>query len=373
MKNEYVITETTKSIFSFKYQTRGIFAKLSFFTIYVLIILLISGCNKKKAHVEYEMETKTDILIIYSNDNFINGGLSAIVIEEFEKRFECSVDVFGYGDSAALLNHLITEKNNPKADLAIGISSTQINRALNENIFRINESENIRNIRDRSLFLDRRYHLVPYNYDYYAFVYDSEIITTPPKTFGEMQNSVWNNKVIMPSPAYSSIGEGVVLWSLGIFGERGFDAFWDNLKRSILTVSNSMPESYITFQVGAAPIILSYVTNPIFHMEIENIDKFRAFIPEEGRLKEIEFSGIINGSQNLYLARRFMDFMLTYDFQKHIPTTIWKFPVIEGVELPDSFAAITLPERDLSVNVFNRYLPYNDAWTEQWLNIVGVK
>ena len=344
------------------------YKKIFLIFISILWILNFLGCKQVEIPT-ISPEIKTDILIIYSNDSFVKGELVDIIIEEFENLYECTVILRSFGDSDILLNRLIFERENPQADIAIGILSTQIDRVLRANIFMPNDPDIFANISDRSLILDRRHRLIPYNYDYYAFVYDTEVLHTPPVTFGEMQSSIWNHKILVTDPRISSTGQGLLMWSLGIFGERGFDMFWSSLKSNILTVSVGQSEAYIAFQAGEAPIILSYITTPFYHIEVEKTDRFSAYIPLEGRLKEIEFAGILNGSENLYLARRFIEFMLSYEFQSLLPTTLWKFPVVEGIELPESFANIQLPERDLSERIFDRTEYLNDSWAEQWMNI----
>jgi len=47
--------------------------------------------------------------------------------------------------------------------------------------------------------------------------------------------------------------------------------------------------------------------------------------------------GIIKGAKNRLMAQKFIDFMLTEDFQKEIPLTNWMYPVNPKVSLPDSF------------------------------------
>ncbi|MCL2063114.1 MAG: thiamine ABC transporter substrate-binding protein [Candidatus Cloacimonetes bacterium] len=345
--------------------------KLTFIVslIWVFISLfLIASCRDEIIHKETEI--RTDVLIIYTTDPFILSGLGAIVIEEFESRYECTVILRTFSESGLLINHLQADIDTLQADLAIGILSPHIHRALRTNLFIPNEPELVRNISNRSFLIDSRHRLIPYNYDFYAFVYDADIVLIPPKTFGELQSSVWNDRIIMTDPRTSSIGMGAIMWSLGLFGDRGFEQFWISLRSNVVSIPTSLNEAYASFQAGVAPIILSYVSRPAYHQDIENNYRYQAFIPQEGRIKEVEYAGILNGAVNLFLARRFLEFMLSFDFQSHIPTTMWKFPVLDGVEMPYSLSSIQLPVNSLSENIFSNNTFFNNAWADEWIMIM---
>ena len=342
---------------------------------YIFLILFLSlllSC--KEEIVQQEVENRTDLLIIFTTESFISSGLSSIVISEFENQYECTVILRSFNESGALINHLqnaniisdFADRDTLRADIAIGILSPHIYRALQTNLFMPFEPEIVRNINDRTLILDRRHRLLPYSYDFYAFVYDTEIVSEPPKTFGEMQSSIWNDKIIMIDPKTSAIGMGALMWSLGIFGDRGFEQFWMSLKNNIVSISPNLNDAYASFIAGGAPIILSYVSRPAYYREVENIQRFSAFIPQEGRLKEIEFAGILNDAENLFLARRFIEFMLSFDFQSHIPTTMWKYPVIDSVDLPYGLASIQLPVNSYSERVFEQTQFFNSTWADEW-------
>ena len=51
---------------------------------------------------------------------------------------------------------------------------------------------------------------------------------------------------------------------------------------------------------------------------------------------QIETAGLLRAGRNRQNAMRFLDFMLSPDFQNIIPLTNWTYPVID-IPLPDSF------------------------------------
>ena len=53
--------------------------------------------------------------------------------------------------------------------------------------------------------------------------------------------------------------------------------------------------------------------------------------------RQIEFVGILKGTQKPNLARNLVDFMLSRDFQKDIPLHMWVFPADPNTPLPEVF------------------------------------
>jgi len=337
----------------------------------ILILILFNSCKKQEDIIAEDI--KTDILRIYSYDSFTIWGLGPVIAEEFERLYDCQIIFETIGEGAALLNHVIYEKDNPQADVVVGIQNTQIFHALASNVFLPYEPDNIKNIKDKSLIVDKKYRLIPFDYSFYAFVYDSEQIPIPPTTFGELQNSTWKDKIILIDPRTSATGYGMLIWSLGLFTDRGFEIFWQRFRSNILTFPASWTEAYTAFRTGEAPIVLSYSTSPAYHIHEEHTDRYKSFIPIEGGLKEIEFAGIISGAKNLFLAKKFIEYMLTLDFQQHVPTNQWMYPVIEGVELPPSFDDLPLPTKDLSESVFSKPNYFADQWLDVWVRAVTKK
>jgi len=330
-----------------------------------VLILILGGCAKKAS---YSSDEEDNTLKIYTYDSFVTWGLAEHTIPAFEEKYNCKVTLESVGDAGDLLNLLVLEKDNPQADVAIGVDNTMLRRALSEKLFVEYKSETLKSIPER-LHFDKTYRLTPYDYGYFAFIYDSSIVDNVPTTFGQIQDGKWKNQIVISDPRTSTPGLGLLLWSAAAFGENGFGHFWRSIKNNILTVSTSWDEAYSMFLAGEVPIVLSYSTSPAFHIEYENTTRYKAFIPIEGAFMQIEGSGIVAGTRKLSLAQKFIDFTLTKEFQQHIPTTQWMYPVNDKVTLPDSFKNIPVPEKILNSNIKsledrNRIEVLIDRWVE---------
>ncbi len=334
-----------------------------YFVVLVIVSLILISCNKKN-----QVEEQKKVLTIYSYDSFVTYGLGKQAIPEFETMYQCSVQVITAGDAGAMLNRLVMEKNNPKADIAVGIDNTFLQKALEQNMFEPYTAAGLDKL-DQRLIFDTTHCFTPFDYGYFAFVYDSEKVKNPPKSFQDLLKPEWKKKIILIDPRTSSPGKGLLIWSYGVYGKDKFAGFWEKLKGNVLTTPASWDEAYNMFLTGEAPIVLSYATSPAYHFENEKTEKYKAFIPSEGGFRQIEGAGILKGTKNQELAQKFLDFMLTEKFQKYVPLTQWMYPVLETVPLPKGFDLCPKTDKDLS-NVINTPDFNSEELIENWITIM---
>ncbi|HSB02830.1 MAG TPA: extracellular solute-binding protein, partial [Anaerolineales bacterium] len=86
--------------------------------------------------------------------------------------------------------------------------------------------------------------------------------------------------------------------------------------------------------------------------------------------RQIEFVGILKGTQNRALAEKFVDFMLDKQFQEDMPLQMFVYPVNPTVALPEAFTkyaqapqqTATIPPEDIAAN--------RDKWIQAWTDVV---
>jgi thiamine transport system substrate-binding protein len=99
-------------------------------------------------------------------------------------------------------------------------------------------------------------------------------------------------------------------------------------------------------------MVLSYTTSPAYHLIAEEDDSHTVAAFEEGHYIQVEVAGIVNISNEMDLARQFMDFILTPAFQEVIPTTNWMYPAaLPAEDLPAGFETLVVPEIPLLLGV----------------------
>jgi len=141
-------------------------------------------------------------LVIYTSDSFA-GGIARVAIPKFEKTYNCKVKVLSLGSMGDVLARLIVEKRAPKADVVVGLSSEQLQKAISEGILEKYRPVNSKNIVYKDLIND--YGTV-YDYGALAMIYNIEKIKNPPKSFKDLLNPEYKGKIVLVDPRTSSTG-----------------------------------------------------------------------------------------------------------------------------------------------------------------------
>jgi thiamine transport system substrate-binding protein len=308
-------------------------------------------------------------LVIYAYDSFVSEwGTGPKVIPKFERAHNVSVEVISVGDAGQVLNRAIIEKKNPKADVILGIDNNLLAKALDEGVLEPYRSPNL-SLVPKELVFDKTYHVTPFDHGYFAICYDSLKLTNPPASLADLLKPEYRGKIILQDPRTSSPGLGFLLWTVAVYGE-SYAGYWEKLKPNILTITEGWDTAYGLFTGGEAPMVLSYTTSPAYHVEFEKNTRYRALVFKEGNYRQIEGVGILKGAKNPTLARKFVDFVLTEDFQSEIALTNWMFPVNPKTVLPESYRYAPKPLKALTLT--SAEIAKNEKrWIDGWLKSAG--
>ena len=334
-------------------------------TFFVLTVLLLLSFSQVFSTGNQESTDKTE-LTIYAYDSFASEwGPGPSIIENFKKETGIDINIISSGDSGQVLQKIILEKNNPKADIVIGIDNNLLYRALNEEVLLAYKSPSLKSV-PIELHFDPTYHITPYDYGYFAFIYDTEVLKNIPESLSDLLSPEYNKKIIIMDPRTSSPGLGLLHWTVSVFQDQYLD-FWEQLKPNLLTVTDGWDNGYGLFTAGEAPIVLSYTTSPAYHVEYEDTERYQALLFDEGHYLQIEGAGIVKGTKNLTAAKLFIDFLLTKEVQEGLPLTNWMYPVVNGIVLPESYKfapkpgiQLSLPADDMALHLDKRL----KEWTE---------
>ncbi len=304
-------------------------------------------------------------LTIYTYNSFNSEwGPGPIVFKKFEKICGCNLKVISPGDSGQVLNRTILEKENPRADILLGLNNSEIEKSFHYNLWEPYKSKLLYRV-PNDLIFDKDNRVTPFDYGFLAFVYDSQKINNPPKNLKDLLDVNYKKKIVIQNPRTSSPGLSFLHWTIAEFGQENFIDFWKKFRPNLLAVTDGWSAAYGMFTRGEIPIVLSYVTSPAYHLEHENTERYQVAHFKGGHYRQVEFGGIIKGTKNLEQAQDFIDFMLSEEFQKVIPLTNWMFPVIEYVDLPSSFQIIPKIKKkhDLSSSLI---FQSNSKWIKSW-------
>jgi len=328
----------------------------------VLIAAMSCGCIGEDEETE---------LTIYTYDSFVaEWGPGPLVIPMFEEMYGVDVNIISIGSSGDMIARAIAEKDDPQADVLLGINDLQMYRAFSNDLleeYRPNGYEMIA----EDLVMDDQWRLTPFDYGHMALIYDSDVIDSPPASFEALKDPKWNDKLIVEDPRTSSPGMSFLLWTIAAYGD-DFSGYWSEINDSILTVAPSWSTAYYgMFIEGEAPMVISYSTSPAYHLEYEDTDRYKGVIFEEGGFLQIEGAGVVKDANNPKLAKKFIDFMLTEEFQAELPLTQFMMPVNPNVELPESYKQIVEVSEDILPLDRSLIESELDTWLDEWLEAIG--
>lgn len=307
-----------------------------------------------------------DTLTVYTYESFTaEWGPGPAIKEGFEQQCGgCTIDFVALDSSAGILNRVQLEGNNTKADVVLGLDTNLMAIAEDTDLLAASE------IDTASLQLPIEWTsktFVPYDYGYFAFVYDTEALETPPKSFDELINAPDDLKIIIQDPRTSTPGLGMLLWMKSVYGDEA-NSKWEALQPKILSVTKGWSEAYFSlFLNGEAPMVLSYSTSPAYHMEIDKTDKYQAAAFEEGHYLQVEVAALLERSPNKALGRQFLEYLTSAEAQSSIPLGNVMYPVADlQDDLPESFSRLITPERILLISP-EEVRDNRKQWINDWL------
>ncbi|NJM30299.1 MAG: thiamine ABC transporter substrate binding subunit [Rhizobiales bacterium] len=307
-------------------------------------------------------------LTIYTYDSFVTEwGPGGKIKQAFETSCDCTIEWVAPGDGVALLNRLKLEGSGTQADLVLGLDTSLTAEAQALGLFGRHGIDKTR-AKVPVPWADDVF--LPYDYAHFAVIYDSEKITSPPKSLAELVDGPAEEKIVLQDPRSSTPGLGFVMWMKSVYGGKAGEA-WSKLKRRVLTTTPGWSESYALFTKGDAPMVMSYLTSSAYHRISENSARYKAAIFSEGHYLQIEVAGLIEASPEKELARKFLDFMLTPGFQDQIPQGNWMFPASDtSSPLPANFNEEGAPPKTLLFSP-EEAAANRKAWIEEWLNAIA--
>nr|WP_321459830.1 thiamine ABC transporter substrate binding subunit [uncultured Cohaesibacter sp.] len=309
--------------------------------------LLASGLGLASALATIPMAEAADkpTLTVYSYDSFnTEWGPGPAIKEGFEKICGCIVNYVSPGDATETFNRLRLEGASSKADILVGLDSNLVADADKSGLFTANS------LKADALHLPIEWDTstyVPFDWGYFAFVYDSDKLASAPASFEQLLDAPDDLKIVIEDPRSSTPGLGLLLWVKDIYGDKAGEV-WEKLSPRIVTVTKGWSEAYGMFLEGQAHMVLSYTTSPAYHIAAENKTNYKAAAFKEGHYMQVELAAITKSSQNKDLANRFLTYLVGKEAQTIIPTTNWMYPVaLPESEWPASFKDLAKPDKAL--------------------------
>jgi thiamine transport system substrate-binding protein len=317
-------------------------------------------------------------LTVMTHDSF---AISEDVVTAFETANNVDVVFLQSGDAGTMLNKAILAKDAPLADVMFGVDNTFLSRALEADIFDAYQSPALNDV-PAEFVLDSSFRALPVDYGDVCINYDrnyfSENNLTVPQTFEDLAKPEYNGLLVVENPATSSPGLAFMLATRAYFGD-GFLDYWQSLKDNGVVVVDGWETAYYTnFSAssgqGNQPMVVSYASSPaaeVFFASEPLTESPTASIVASGMcFRQIEFVGILKNGSNRDLAEKFVDFMLSKQFQEDMPLNMFVYPVNQSAQLPEVFVQHAQVADEPASITYADIASHRDTWIEAWNEVM---
>ncbi len=312
---------------------------------------------------------------LITHDSF---DVSKGVLRAFEGSSGIDVTVVPAGDAGQVVNRAILTAGDPEADVLFGVDDNLLADALAAGVFLPYASPRLDAVPD-TYELDPEHRVTPIdrgdvcvNIDLARFDY------FVPESFEDLASPAVDGGLVVENPATSSPGLAFLLATIAEYGDPGFEDYWADLRANGVRVVDGWEQAYFGEFSGAGggegerPLVVSYATSPV--AEIVFAEEPPATAPtgviEATCYRQIEFAGILAGTDHETEARALVDFMLSREFQQDIPLRMFVFPVVDDAVLPQVFVDnAVVPAAPLALDpaavAANR-----EDWVQRWTDVV---
>lgn len=277
--------------------------------------LLFAGCSKK---------TEQQELKIYS---IIHEEETVALTELFTKKTGIPV-TFLRASTGELVNRVITEKDNPQADVLLGGASSYHIKANAEGALEAYKSPLAKNIPSYAVASDNTWTGfcvltlgIGINEDRYAKKFGDIPV---PQTWEDLLNPAYKGEIVMTNPVASSTA---YLFVQDQLQRLGTDKGWDYLL-ALAPLVGQFPDS------GSAPAKL--IGTGEYSLGISYIHALAKYKAEGFNVKmiappqsvgDVDCISIMKNTKNLSAAKKFVDFMLSKEAQELMSSIDFTIPV----------------------------------------------
>lgn len=301
--------------------------------------------------------------------------------EAFTERTGIDVEIARGGDAGELIAKAALSAGNPEGDVLWGVDNTLLSRALDAEVFDpyVSTTHPLR----EELLTAGAGVVTPVDFGDVCINVDDDALVdrglAPPSTLDDLIDPVYRGLLVVSDASTSSPGLAFLLATIDRYGEEGWTDYWSALvDNDVLVVSGWSDAYYTAFSRygGDRPLVLSYASSPPAEVifadpPLPENSPAPTSVLIDSCFRQIEFAGVLRGTEHVDEARRLVDHLVSVEFQSTLPETLFVFPANTDAELPSSFRRHAPVVTDPSTMDPTRIADGRARWVEEWLAIVS--
>ncbi len=305
-------------------------------------------------------------------------------LADFTTETGIAVDILVAGDTGTMLSKASLTAGNPEGDVMWGIDNSLLSRAIADEVF---DPYVATGIADGSVQIDPEFlalapngEATPVDFGDVCVNYDigwyAERGLDPPSSFADLVDPAYAGQLVVQNPATSSPGLAFLLATIHEYGLEGWEDYWTQLGQNGVEVVEGWTQAYyerFTWAGGGpTPMVVSYGSSP--PAEVIFADPPRDDAPtgvvEDTCFRQVEFVGVLRGTDAPDAAQALVDFVVSEQFQTELALNLFVYPTNQSVELPEEFvdfAVVPEVSRTLDPGVIDAE---RSTWIDEWTDLV---
>lgn len=341
--------------------------------------IALTGCASQSGESASPSSSSGDnVVTLLAYDSFPTKDIAP----GFEEATGYKLNVLDGADGAELTNKLVVTKDNPLADVALGMDNNVALTAYQADVFDAPKAEIPAGVEEYNL--KDAPNLVPFDHSQYCLNYDAGWFENKglnaPTQLSDLVKPQYKDLLVVEDPRKSTPGMGFLTATMAANKDGGDQAwvdYWTKLKENGVEVSAGWTEAFAEFTVnegGTKPIMAGYSSsaaypsgedankNPIFN--IRNIDA--------SCYDAVEYMGMLKGAKNPAGAKALIEYLLGSEVQSTVAAVNYMYPVNPKAELPEDLATHA-PQVEGTGSLDAKTVADNRTnWLKTWADTMGV-
>jgi thiamine transport system substrate-binding protein len=319
-------------------------------------------------------DTDGTTLKLVTHDSFAT---SDGIFDEFTAETGIEVELLTAGDAGTLVSQSVLTAGDPVADVLFGIDTTFLCRGTRAGVFTPYAAAALADVPD-DLEQAPDHLLTPIDVGDVCLNYSKEAFpeaADAPRGLDDLTSPAFADAFVTENPETSSPGFAFLLATIATHGEDGWEDYWKELRQNGLQVDPSWDQAYNeSFGAGSGDrtIVTSYATSPVADVLYADPPRSEPAIGvvADACFRQVEFAGILRGTEHPQAAAKLVDFLLSPRFQEDIPLNMFVEPANGKAQVPAEFEANRTPIDDPLTLGPAEIEAGRDRWTERWTEIV---
>lgn len=322
----------------------------------------------------------TSTITLLTHDSFPTEGTTLNeALDAFTAQTGIAVEVVQAGDAGTMVSKAVLTAGNPEGDVLYGIDNTYLSRAVNGGVFEPYEAAGLDDVDEALTGLVPDHEATPIDFGDVCVNYDidwfADEVLDPPTDLASLAEPEYADLLVVENPASSSPGLAFLMATVAEFGADGWVDYWNDLVANGVEIvddwSGAYYERFSGTSDGPKPLVVSYGSSPPFEVLFADppIDEPTTGVLGDTCFRQVEFAGVLAGTDAPDEARQLVDFLLTSAFQSTIALNLFVFPVID-VELPSEIVDFSVvPDTPFTLEP-ELIDSHREEWIETWTNEV---